>query len=67
MPTIEINGASIYYEDTGAGSEAIIFAHGLIWSSRMFDAQVASLKDRYRWWGRGAQPWSRRMKESQVR
>lgn len=48
MPTATINGARIYYEENGGGDEAIVFAHGLLWSCRMFDKQVAALKDRYR-------------------
>jgi pimeloyl-ACP methyl ester carboxylesterase len=48
MPGIRVNGADLYYEYTGAGPEAVVFAHGLLWSGRMFDAQVAALKQRYR-------------------
>jgi pimeloyl-ACP methyl ester carboxylesterase len=48
MPTIPINGASIYYEDAGSGPEAIVFAHGLLCNTHLFDHQVAALKDRYR-------------------
>src|SRR2546423_12956095 len=48
MPIIRVNGAALYYEEHGTGSETIVFAHGLLWSCRMFDAQVALLKDRYR-------------------
>src|SRR5438128_2311715 len=48
MPRTTVNGADLYYEDTGSGREAILFAHGLLWSGRMFDAQVAALKGRYR-------------------
>jgi 3-oxoadipate enol-lactonase len=48
MPRIALNGANLYYEDSGSNHEAIIFAHGLLWSGRMFAAQVAALKDRYR-------------------
>jgi 3-oxoadipate enol-lactonase len=48
MPEITVNGANLYYEDTGSGGEAIMFAHGLLWSGRMFQAQVAALKGRYR-------------------
>jgi pimeloyl-ACP methyl ester carboxylesterase len=48
MPKLRVNGAEIYYEDVGAGAQAIVFAHGLLWSCRMFDAQIAALKDRYR-------------------
>ena len=48
MPRLRANGAEIYYEDVGAGPQTVIFAHGLLWSCRMFDAQIAALKDRYR-------------------
>ncbi|MBF6592693.1 MAG: alpha/beta hydrolase [Ktedonobacterales bacterium] len=48
MPTSIVNGARLYYEEHGAGPETILFAHGLLWSGRMFDAQVAALRDRYR-------------------
>ena len=48
MPIIHVNGAGLYYEEHGTGPETIVFAHGLLWSCRMFDDQVAALKDRYR-------------------
>jgi 3-oxoadipate enol-lactonase len=48
MPLIRVNGAELYYEEQGTGPETIVFAHGLLWSCRMFDAQVALFKDRYR-------------------
>lgn len=48
MPKLLINGAEIYYEECGTGPETIVFAHGLLWSGRMFDSQVNSFKDRYR-------------------
>src|SRR5215813_1651763 len=48
MPKMRVNGAELYYEDVGSGPQAIVFAHGLLWSCRMFDAEVALLKDRYR-------------------
>ena len=44
MPIIRVNGATLYYEEHGTGSETIVFAHGLLWSCRMFDAQVAQFK-----------------------
>ncbi|MBZ5536360.1 MAG: alpha/beta hydrolase [Acidobacteriia bacterium] len=47
MPHINVNGARLYYEQQGAGSETILFAHGLLMSGRMFDNQVEALKDRY--------------------
>lgn len=48
MSRIRVNGADLHYEEQGSGPETIVFAHGLLWSGRMFDAQVAALKDRYR-------------------
>lgn len=48
MPHLTINGVSFYYEDTGGPYPAIVFSHGLLMSSRMFAAQIAALKDRYR-------------------
>ena len=48
MPTIHVNGANLWYEEHGAGPEAVVFAHGLLWSGQMFDAQVAALADRFR-------------------
>lgn len=48
MPKQKINEAVIYFEEHGAGPETIVFAHGLLWSGRMFDNQVNTFKDRYR-------------------
>ncbi len=48
MPFIKLNGASIYYEDTGSGPETIVFSHGLLLSSLMFRDQVTEFKSRYR-------------------
>jgi pimeloyl-ACP methyl ester carboxylesterase len=48
MPKIRINGASVHYETHGSGRETIVFAHGLLWSGRMFDGQIAALKNHYR-------------------
>ncbi len=57
MPRLILNGADIHYTDSGTpahlrrdgtGRETIVFAHGLLWSGRMFDAQVAALKGSYR-------------------
>jgi len=48
MPMLRVNGATLWYEEHGAGAETIVFAHGLLWSGRMFDAQVAALQGRFR-------------------
>ncbi|SDZ08353.1 alpha/beta fold hydrolase [Nitrosomonas sp. Nm33] len=48
MPKIQVNGAKLHYTDEGTGPETILFAHGLLWSGQMFEAQINALKDRYR-------------------
>lgn len=48
MPSIHVNGAWLHYEERGSGAETVVFSHGLLWSGRMFDAQVEALRDRYR-------------------
>jgi 3-oxoadipate enol-lactonase len=48
MPTIRVNGAALFYEDTNSGDDAILFAPGLAWGALVFRKQVAALRDRYR-------------------
>lgn len=48
MPTIEVNGISLFYEEKGSGKETIIFSHGLLWSHRMFQAQLNFFSKNYR-------------------
>ncbi len=50
MATFELEGMSLYYEDTGPGStgETIAFSHGLLWGTELFAPQIAALRDRYR-------------------
>jgi 3-oxoadipate enol-lactonase len=48
MPHIRVNNVNLYYQDTQKGAETIVFAHGLLWSHKLFAAQVEHLKDRYR-------------------
>ncbi len=48
MPKQTLGGAGIWYEDTGSGTQTIVFAHGLLWSGAMYAPQVAALRDRYR-------------------
>lgn len=49
MAEIIVNGARLYYEDVGTALRGtIVFAHGLLWASWMFDAQVDAFADRYR-------------------
>ena len=44
----EINGTRLWVEDTAGDKPVMLFSHGLLWSTRMFDAQVAAFRDRYR-------------------
>jgi len=46
--SVDINGAALWVEDTGGDGIPVLFAHGLLMSCRMFDAQVAALRGRYR-------------------
>jgi pimeloyl-ACP methyl ester carboxylesterase len=48
MPELEINGVRLHYTDEGKGAETVVFSHGLLWSGRMYDAQVAHFRERYR-------------------
>lgn len=48
MPTVDVNGTTLFYTDTGKGNETILFSHGLLMGHWMFDKQVAHFKDRYR-------------------
>jgi 3-oxoadipate enol-lactonase len=66
MPHVSVNGAQVYVEDTGAPPGApeaptVLFGHGLLFSGRMFAAQVERLRHRYRcvtvdWRGQGKSP-----------
>jgi pimeloyl-ACP methyl ester carboxylesterase len=48
MATTQINGVELYYEDTGGSGVPVVFSHGLLWSARMFAAQVAALRGSFR-------------------
>jgi 3-oxoadipate enol-lactonase len=50
MPTLDVNGTTLYYEDTGPGStgETIVFSHGLLWGTELFAPQIEALRKRYR-------------------
>jgi pimeloyl-ACP methyl ester carboxylesterase len=49
VATARVNGAGLYYEDSGSGEETVLFAPGLAWGTHLFVAQVAALGARYRW------------------
>jgi pimeloyl-ACP methyl ester carboxylesterase len=46
MPTLDRNGVKIHYEVHGSGP-TILLSHGYSSTSRMWDGQIAALKDRY--------------------
>lgn len=48
MPFVKVKGRNIYFEDSGGDGPALIFSHGLLMDSSMFEPQVAALKSRYR-------------------
>jgi len=48
MPIARVHGVELYYEEHGRGPETVVFSHGLLWSSRMFQAQIRALAADYR-------------------
>lgn len=51
MPHIQVNGATIYYDDSAPNDTqkpVLLFAHGLLWSSKMYAKQVAHFQADYR-------------------
>lgn len=50
MARIAVNDTELHVEDSDPGStgETVLFSHGLLWSTRVFDPQVAALRHRYR-------------------
>jgi 3-oxoadipate enol-lactonase len=66
MPTLQVNGTTIAYGDSGPplgrpDAPTIVFGHGLLFSAWMFHAQVDAVRDHYRcvtidWRGQGDTP-----------
>jgi len=48
MPTADVRGQKIYYQDTGGTGLPLVLSHGFLMDSDMFDAQVRSLRNRHR-------------------
>ena len=48
MPYLSLPSLNLYYEEVGTGPETLVFSHGLLWSHRMFEAQIAELSKSYR-------------------
>lgn len=43
-----VNGVRLWVEDSGGSGPVVLLSHGLLWSTRMFDRQVAALSPDYR-------------------
>src|SRR4051794_35377138 len=66
MPTVQVNGATVAFTDSGApqartDAPTIVFGHGLLFSGWMFSDQIEALSGQYRcvaidWRGQGATP-----------
>ncbi|OEU85406.1 alpha/beta hydrolase [Streptomyces abyssalis] len=66
MATLQVNGATVAYTDTGAptgrpDAPTVVFGHGLLFSGWMFHPQIEVLRRRYRcvtldWRGQGDSP-----------
>jgi 3-oxoadipate enol-lactonase len=49
MPNIEVDGAELYYQESGLkDAPAIVFSHSLFFDHRMFQHQVERFSDEYR-------------------
>ena len=51
MSDLLVRGVRLHVEDTGpehTSARPIVFSHGLLWSCRLYDAQVAHLRRRHR-------------------
>src|SRR5277367_1924949 len=48
MPQRPVRDTRLYVEDSGGNGAVVLFAHGLLYSCRMRDAQVQTLQSRYR-------------------
>jgi 3-oxoadipate enol-lactonase len=48
MPTSDIGGAKIHYQDVGSGKDAVLLLHAFPLHSGMWSRQIATLSPRYR-------------------
>ena len=48
MTYMEVNGVRLFYTDTGGVGPVVMFSHGLLFSTEMFEEQIAHLKGKYR-------------------
>ncbi len=45
---ISVNGTQLHVEDTGGDLPVLVFSHGLLFNSRMFERQIADFRGRFR-------------------
>jgi pimeloyl-ACP methyl ester carboxylesterase len=45
---VNVNGVRLHVEDTGGAGPAVLFSHGLLWSTRMWRFQLDAFRGRYR-------------------
>jgi Predicted hydrolases or acyltransferases (alpha/beta hydrolase superfamily) len=45
---IRCNGVDLAVEDSGGGGPTVLFSHGLLYTMRMWDSQIAALAERFR-------------------
>jgi pimeloyl-ACP methyl ester carboxylesterase len=48
MPTVDVNGVRIAYQDSGGSGTPVVFVHGFPLSAEMWDPQIEVLDDRIR-------------------
>ncbi len=48
MPTIEVDGTSLFYIDEGGGDEVVVFSHSYLMDYRHFAPQIEALSAHYR-------------------
>ncbi len=48
MPTVRVNGATLFYEEMGSGAETIVFSHSYLVDHRHFLPQMEALKEKFR-------------------
>lgn len=48
MPIVQVNGQGIYFEDSGGDGTPLVFLHGFLFDTTMFEGQVKDLAPTYR-------------------
>jgi len=48
MASINVNGLEVYYTEQGSGDETMVFGHGLLMDTSMWDAVAPQFANQYR-------------------